>query len=187
MEFLMPIAILTSTAALVVIHCWSVSALFSYRFGVLRGLGWFFPIVLLPLIGPLIFFFSTRHFRELNRPTRTRAVNCFIAVITLFMAVVMYISIEQFNHFKRRSADADATGDMTRARSIIWEHIEKTGTSPVNLKELEFAPGKPEIHIIYKKDGEDGFELKGWHDKGEREMKMSHKNNEIERMLKNNP
>jgi len=187
MEFLMPVAILIFMLALVVAHCWCVSALFSYRFGFLRGIAWLLPLVLLPLIGPLIFYFSTRRFREINRPSRKRVFAYFAAVMTLFLTVVTYISVEQYQHFNRRAADATVMSDLKKIRYLLLERIENSGQAPESLSEISFAPSKPEIHIKYRKIGRDDFELTGWHDKGEREMKASSTSNAIERMPKKNP
>lgn len=184
MEYLFALIVWIVMLAVVSAHCWSVSALFSYRFGIIKGVVWFFPLVLLPLLGPVIFFVVTARFRELNRPSGKRELIWFISAFLLFSGVVGYITIDQYNHFSRRSADAEATSDMTRARALLREHIEKTGQAPNDLAETGFLPTKPEIHITYKKVGADGFELKAWHDRGEREMKASSTGNEIERVMR---
>jgi len=182
MEYLIALIAWIVMLAVVYAHCWCVSALFSYRFPAIWGIAWFFPLVLLPLLGPIIFLAATRRFRELNRPSRKREIICFIAIFILFSASVGYIAVKQYNHFSRRSADAEATGDMTRARALIWAHIEKTGQLPDDLDEIGFLPTKPVIHVIYKKVGDDSFELKAWHDRGEREMRTSSAGNDIERL-----
>ena len=186
MEFLMPVAILVAWSALVIAHCWSVSALFAYRFGPLRGIAWILPLVLLPLIGPLIFFFATRRFRELNRPSTKKAIAWFVAVTALFLSIITYIGVVQYRHFNRRAADASVMSDLRNARYLLREHIEKIGQAPDTLSEISFAPSKPGIHIKYKKTGQDNFELTGWHDKGEREMKTSNTTDEVERLPKKN-
>ena len=186
MEYLFALFVWILMLAVVFAHCWSLSALFSYRFGLLKGVAWFFPL-LLPLLGPMIFLVATRPFRELNRPSRKREFIWFAAFFLLFSTSVGYIAVLQYNHFSRRSADAEATGEMTRARALILAHIEKTGQAPDELTEAGFAATKPEIHIIYKKVGSDGFELKAWHDRGEREMKASDANNDIERTQRDMP
>lgn len=186
MEYLIALVVWIVMLAVVFAHCWSVSTLFSYRFGVIKGFAWFF-LLLLPLLGPIIFLAATKRFRELNRPSRKREVIWFLAVFLLFSVCVGYITIEQYNHFSRRSADAEATGDMTRARALLREHIERTGQAPNDLAEIGFIPTKPVIHVFYEKIGDDNFELKAWHDKGEREMRASSADNNIDRIPRNRP
>lgn len=182
----MSITILVAWLAIVTAHCWSVSALFAYRFGFLRGIAWILPLVLLPLIGPLIFFFTTRRFRELNRPSTRKAVSWFVGVTALFLSIITYIGVDQYRHFNRRAADATVMSDLRNARSLLREQIETTGQAPETLSAINFAPSKPQIHIKYRKIGRDDFELTGWHDKGDREMKTSNTTNEIERLPKKN-
>lgn len=187
MENLIAAAVMISMLVLAVVHCWCLSALCSYRFGLAKGVAWFFPLLLLPLLGPIIFIASTRRFREANRPGRKREAAWLGVVFALFMATIIYIGLAQYRVFNRRASDAAAMGDLRNVRARLHEHIEKTGRAPSRLSDVHFTPSRPEIHVIYKQVGAAGFELTGWHDKGAKEMRASSATDEIVRVQRIRP
>lgn len=187
MENLVAVAVMISMLALAVVHCWCLSILFSHRFGPVKCVAWFFPLILLPLIGPAIFIISTRRFREANRPTRKREAAIFVAVFSLFLSVCIYIGIVQYRQFNRRAADVAALSDLRNARAFLLEYIETSGNAPNALSDINFVPSSPHIHLTYKRVGLSAFELTGWHEKGVRKMRTSSSDKDIEQAPGNKP
>jgi len=180
-EFLINILVLFSMVFLTAFHCWCVSALFSYRFGPLKGTAWFLAIILVPLLGSLVFYFVSRRHRELNRPSRRREIVWFTVVFGLFSAAITTMGVMQYSAFMHRAADADAMSAVRTVHVQLLSRIEKTGQAPEGLSEIGYVADKPAVHITYKRTGPDTYELTGWHDKGNREMRMTNTSNEIER------
>ncbi len=164
------ISVLICIFALFLFHCWCVSVLISHRFGLLRSLFWLLPLVLLPLIGPLIFVFATRSFRQDRRPSRKVQAAWFAGVSLLFFIVSGYVSVQNFQEFNRGAADAQARNELQSALKKVEEFSKQSRRLPETLKEASYDGPPATIHVTYRLNGPTAYEMSSWNDKGAAEF-----------------
>jgi len=158
--------LLLGMSALAILHVWCISALFSHRFGLLRSVLWFPLLVLVPLIGPIIFVFSTRRFRDAHRPARKVQLAWFSLAAVVSMVLWGYISIQQYRQFNRARSDVDARYELKSAVARVEEFSETAGRLPATLKEAGYEGPQTAIHVTYRQTGPLKYEMSAWNDKG---------------------
>lgn len=181
MHSLTIITVLLGMFALLVFHCWSVSALFSHRFGLLRTLLWLLPLLFLPLIGPLIFAFATRRFREERRPSRMIQAAWFAVVFVLFTGIGGYVSVQQFREIERGGADAAAQNELRSAVAKVEEFSQKSSRLPGTLKETGYDGPPAGIQVTFRLTGPTSYEITAWNEKGGNEYRTRSGSTEISR------
>lgn len=181
MHSLTIITVILGMFAVLAFHCWSVSALFSHRFGLLRILLWLLPLLLLPLIGPLIFVFATRRFREERRPSRKVQAAWFAAVFVIFTGISGYVSVQQFREIERGGADAAAQNELRSAVAKVEEFSQKSQRLPGNLKGTGYDGPPAGIHVTYRLTGHTMYEISAWNEKGGNEYRARSGSTEIRR------